>query len=1307
MRRHVVLSVVAVLGLGLPVAADEAYRRQIEADWQQQDACRMRQIVEPGLVRFPETELQWPGTGQSSATAGLVVPQAAAPKLDGRLDDPCWATALVPPPGPPDEQVQPKFRLLHDGKRYWIAAAFPTQAEPCFGQVTTAQDAGGAVDGIKNGRYGFHTGQEPNPWWQVDLGSRQPVTKVVVYNRMDYPPGLHNADHLVLSASDDGKTWTPIYENKGKPFGGVDRPLAISLSSAGARVDARFLRIQLPSPTPIFLHFDEVEVFGVDANKNIALGQPADQSSRSPWSRGGALCTIGQTPIALAGRGDQIQVTAGGKPLSGDRAALVRDGGTTTVEIALPLEMLGGLPDRFAAYHAAPVALAGKQQGRIGWPASVNLGHGKNRLTLTIPAEAMKAGQTPRLVVETVVFTPRRPDRQVVLDKPIERAGPVEIEFTIRHEGAAAVVATFGSPGGGVREGRAFFVPPVIESLDRAALLSREAVPNADAALAGQIESLRAQVTSLAAAETRDGPQREARDKLYGQARWLARRVAFVHPAMQFTQLLFVKRFTQQSYPDVCLNHMPWVSRPGGDLCVLTFAGPDEPGAVRNVIAGQLGPGHVHGMDLSWNADRIVFAYAKAKSNQPPAGWLDRSQSFRLRREEEPTHLFEIGVDGTRLRQLTSGQWSDLDPTYLPSDDVCFVSERCGYSLQCNEYDKDETSTNLYLLRQKPGSPPDSWPEYGEIRRLSVTKDGDYLPHTLGDGTIGYTRWEYQERGWANIQSLWFVRPDGTGADALFKQHFNDPWAVEDCRSLPGSTRLVGVATGHHTLPAGPVIVINPRDGMNSPRGIRIVTPGVLPPEGGMTGRTVDEGGVLGTGGFYMNPWPLSQTQFLVASTFAGQYRVTGETDERGYALYLIDVHGTKELIYRDPSISCFMPIPLRPRPRPPVLPDTTDPKQHYAVCSVSDIGKGVPGVDRRRIKYLRISHGVAWPYCNTYGGQRYEPDVKSVMINWNPARIIGEVPVEPDGSVQFRVPVDTPVYFQLLDERRQELRRMRSFISFQPGEVRGCVGCHETREEAGAVAVAPRAFLKEPLDPVPPPWRDRTLSFLRDVQPVFDRHCAGCHGGLKSAAGLDFSGGLTPRHNRAYDTILQHKLIAWSNVGEDARVTMPLEFGSHRSRLVQWLREGACGKRVKLTDDDWYRLVAWIDCNGPYHDEFINKRLPEMPYELPADAQLATQLAAVHARRCTNCHAAGEVTRLDWIDLRRPSESRFLAAPLAKEASGWGKCREPVYRDANDPDYRAVRALIEAAVQKAWQRPRRDLKALLSGNGSLQARIE
>jgi mono/diheme cytochrome c family protein len=292
-------------------------------------------------------------------------------------------------------------------------------------------------------------------------------------------------------------------------------------------------------------------------------------------------------------------------------------------------------------------------------------------------------------------------------------------------------------------------------------------------------------------------------------------------------------------------------------------------------------------------------------------------------------------------------------------------------------------------------------------------------------------------------------------------------------------------------------------------------------------------------------------------------------------------------------------------------------------------------------------------------------------------------------------VPVDTAVYFQILDENMMELRRMRSFISFQPGEMRGCVGCHETRHLPPPAGPGPVAFRREPSVPVPPPWGDRAISFLRDVQPVFDRQCVACHGGLRPAGGLDFSGGLTERHNRAYDTILAKGLVARSNVGEDSRVTAPLAFGSHKSRLVDVLKKAPHTERAKLTSEDWLRLVTWIDANGPYHDRFIGRRLRPEPYDLPADRDLAANLTAVHARRCAGCHQAADVTRLDWISLRAPKDSLFLAAPLAKQAGGLGRCKEPAYRDAADPDYQAVLRLVDAAVKQAWERPRRDVAAL------------
>ena len=930
-------------------------------------------------------------------------------------------------------------------------------------------------------------------------------------------------------------------------------------------------------------------------------------------------------------------------------------------------------------FHGQPTRVAARRDWSIDWPNEPVLGFGKNRLTVRF-STATTLDEPVELTVCSVVFSPEQPIRQHILTRKVRVAEEIPIEFTIDREGAAAVIVSADREGITLRDGRAFFVEPVHGTLQRA----RRLIGDSGVAATESLDALCRQTNALSAAEMAGGPNPWARMDLYRAARWLARRVA-VENTIDFEELLLVKRFTQETYPDVCLNHMPWCSRPGGDVCVVTLGGADGPSKVRNLIDGQLGPGHVHGMDLWWDGDRVVFGYAKAKSDRPPPGWLDRTKSFELRRTEEPTHLFEIEIDGQGLRQLTNGQWSDLDPTYLPSGDVAFVSECCGYSLQCNEMDKDETSCNLFVMRS----------DGSDIRQLSVSKDGDYLPHALEDGTIGYTRWEYQERSFAHIQSIWTVRPDGTGADALFKQHMNDPWALEDARSIPGTSKLLAIATGHHTLAAGPVVIIDPREGLNSVAGIRIVTPGVVPPEGGMAGTPVEAGGVRGSGGYYMTPWPLSEESALVSYTYGPQ------TDPAGYAIYLIDVHGTKELIYRDESISCSIPIPLRPRPRPPILPDVTIPGNAYATCSIADVSRGVEAIPREAIRYVRVSHRLPWPYDNRAGGHRYEPDVKATRINWTPAQVIGTVPVQSDGSAFFRVPADVPVYFQLLDENQMELRRMRSFISFQPGEVRACVGCHQTK------AVAPpanlrrfgEAFTGEPLVPSPPPWGDRPVSFLRDVQPVFDKHCVRCHGGLDSAGALDFSGGLTPSHNRAFDTILAADLISRSNVLDDAKVTSPLAFGSHRSRLVHVLREGECGKRTNLSRDDWIRLVTWIDANGPYHDRFLNKRPPQAPYNMATDRALIDGIAAAHARRCSNCHLPAQVTRVDWIDLKRPEQSLFLIAPLGRNAGGAGKCSGQVYQDTGDVDYRAVLDAVRTAVKKTWASPRRDVVSLKRTN--------
>jgi len=733
--------------------------------------------------------------------------------------------------------------------------------------------------------------------------------------------------------------------------------------------------------------------------------------------------------------------------------------------------------------------------------------------------------------------------------------------------------------------------------------------------------------------------------------------------------LLFVKRYTQQSYTDINVNHLPWGSAPGGDVCVLSPLAPG--GVVKPLIAGRLGPGNVHGIDLSFDGKRILFAWSRAAGEDPPEGWTVRQNTLRLHQVTDVYHLYVMNTDGSDLKQLTRGPWSDLNPCWLPGGRIAFESERCGLELECNEMDKDEPTTNLFVCDGDGSS----------IRRLSVTKDGDWYPRVLHDGRIVYSHWEYHERDWSLMHPLWAINPDGTGADAWFKQHLNLPATLTVPRAVPDSDKVMAIGTGHHTLAAGPIVLVDPRAGMNAPAALERLTGPDRWPEynkGPAAGPSSPDWRLAPGNGWYMDPCPLSEHVYLAG------YCDGGMTDETGYGLYLLDVYGGKDLIYRDPAISSVMPLPLAPRPEPPVLADARDDKQTDATLLVADIEQGLDGVPAGTVKYLRVSEPVPWTYSNDRGGLRFEPDAKATGTSWTAIRVLGTAPVEADGSVQIKVPADTALYFQALDADYREVRRMRSYVSFQRGETRGCVGCHESRAAAPARTNGPSlAFAKAPSPLTPPPWGAVPISFLRDVQPVLDRQCASCHTGLKPAGGIDLSGGLTVDHNRAYESLVQGEHSRWlalSNKHDDARISRPLAFGSARSRLFEVLARPSHAA-VKLTADDRQRLYTWIDANAVYHDRGIDKRPADgvQPYNLAADAELWRKVGQVTQQQCAGCHAGTSLARPEWVDLWQPERSALLSCPKAGDEG-------------------ELKALVAAAVKESWARPRRDLQALDAG---------
>ena len=667
-------------------------------------------------------------------------------------------------------------------------------------------------------------------------------------------------------------------------------------------------------------------------------------------------------------------------------------------------------------------------------------------------------------------------------------------------------------------------------------------------------------------------------DKLYFEARWVIRQAAFDNPLLDFDELLLVKRHTPQMAHQ-CSHHVGSAQRPGADLCVLAGLRPD--GVIRSVIGDRLPPGAVGRPDLSFDGRRIVFPYA-APRPQPTAyrGGLPGVVGGAC----IDYQVYEIVADGSGLRQLTDGPSENTEPCYLPDGRICFTSSRCDRFVQCGDW---AIVFSLHTMG----------PDGSNVRPITEAKEGEWFPSVLADGRIVYMRWEYVMKPFNTIQYLWTVNPDGTGAKLAFGDHFHfspGPLSFIDARQIPGTNKVITTGAAHHNCGVGPICIVDLDRNRGDSRGLVRVTPEVGYPE------TSEMAGTVCPAGWYNTPYPLSAKHFLVSYSFEPHHNAPA-----GYAVYLMDVHGNKELVYRDAELSCYSPIPLKARRRPHVLAPVLaeDDVAPAGTILMLDVYQGLEDVDRGTIKYVRVLESIPKPVHST--PQRLDVGIGS---GWDPRAVLGTVAVEDDGSALFRVPAEKPIFFQALDERFMEVRRMRSFTNLQPGERVTCVGCHESYGTAPPNhAVA--ALAKPPAEIAPPPWGAGPMDFARVVQPVLDRRCTSCHDGgegdrksfdltanhLVEATGADNHYPPAPadpyRVTASFANLLPH--VSFTKLGGYDGGNLPIgpyQVGSHQSKLVELLDAGHYD--TQLSPAEHRAIVTWIDCNAPYlggWDEYVH----------------------------------------------------------------------------------------------------------------------
>ena len=708
-----------------------------------------------------------------------------------------------------------------------------------------------------------------------------------------------------------------------------------------------------------------------------------------------------------------------------------------------------------------------------------------------------------------------------------------------------------------------------------------------------------------------DPANRLARVDLFEKACELRRRIAFANPLLNFNRLLFIKRH-RATFNHMCDQYYGIHANPGGALHVrapeqvkqdeeplsdvqasglFILEDPFGPSSqVKNVLAEsvvqrgrlkgeRLEGGAVLSPDLSHDGRSILFAYVECRGSRdhdyhtdPTRGHWDAGWCY---------HLFKVNVDGSGLEQLTDGTWNDFDPIWLPNGRVAFISERRGGYLRCGRVCPTYT---LY----------DMAADGSDINCLSFHETNEWHPSVTNDGRIVWTRWDYVDRHGVTAHKPWVTTLDGRDPRPVYGNYAPRnlrPDMILDVRSIPNSNKFVGTAAPHHGQAFGSLILLDPHvpdDDGTAP--LKRLTPEEGFPE--------SQGGAHS----YGNPWPLSEHYHLCVydvemSTpglgFQGRDYVRG-----GYGIYLVDAFGNRELIYRDPDIASQSPIPLRPRPMPPRMPELakrnpeSDPAARpqagkdamptEATMSVMNVYDGLlPWPEGTRIRQLRIVQ--VFPMTVPSGGPPHETGIRIAGAGDSvvPVRhVLGTVPVEEDGSAHFIVPAHRELFFQALDEEGLAVQSMRSATHAQEGEHLTCVGCHEPKYKTAITpAATPLALRRAPSRPEPGVEGSRPFSYARLVQPVLDRNCVKCH---QENADKAPNLGREPIEKNWYASY--NSLAAkWGfhDYGDLYRTT-PGRFGARTSKLYEHLQGDHHG--LKLSAEDRHRLTLWLDLSTMFY---------------------------------------------------------------------------------------------------------------------------
>ena len=388
----------------------------------------------------------------------------------------------------------------------------------------------------------------------------------------------------------------------------------------------------------------------------------------------------------------------------------------------------------------------------------------------------------------------------------------------------------------------------------------------------------------------------------------------------------------------------------------------------------------------------------------------------------------DLASEGLPATQLTRDLGDCTEPLYLARASVTppvfedrvrwitFVSSAAG------ELRGDGSPvTSLYVMSRTPveGRGTVLW-------RTTYNLGGDWSPTVMADGRILFAsrQWSDPERG------------GGGGATTAL---LTITWAGDNINPFYGTygSPVPDASQPCELIDERSVVFIEP-DAAAADGGGRLVRLSLRRP---LHSRTVIDGF-----GRYRRPHPWPDGGVLVAHS----------DGSASYGLVVVDEQSgaTTAEVFDDPGWHDVDAQPVIPHPEP----IARIPMLEFA--SVLDI-PGFKGAgqlhcmnvyDSDRPELAELEPGaVAW--ARFVQGVALGPEPAGDEAQWPPpgieTRVLGEAPVEADGSFFVNAPGNVPWYIELLDADRRVVSTMHAWAWVRSGSQRGCVGCHADPELA------------------------------------------------------------------------------------------------------------------------------------------------------------------------------------------------------------------------------------------------------------------